>query len=319
MGATGMRGRRGGGGEGARRVVLVLNTHLDDQGRRSRVEGAKLILREIRELRREWPAVEGVVLAGDLNSEASVRGSSSRTGNEKDSKTDNIHVSSTTRSEASGATSHLNHSETEEDNAAAAAATDEEQEDAWSILNAPSSGLRDLRSFVPAEERYGHEMTFTGFNGRGDGEGRCTRIDFIHINAGVLNGTGRCGSSGYDRDDVVHERDGDAEGEGEGEVEVSIGETEIPAKSGAGGGEDMGEQQQQQHLAERDHDTNPLQRKKASPTLTEQGQDENEKEKEKRPKPPWHTKGYAVLPNIFDDGTYISDHRAVVGDLVLET
>jgi hypothetical protein len=27
--------------------------------------------------------------------------------------------------------------------------------------------------------------------------------------------------------------------------------------------------------------------------------------------------GYAVLPNRFDDGIYISDHRAVVGDVVL--
>ena len=31
----------------------------------------------------------------------------------------------------------------------------------------------------------------------------------------------------------------------------------------------------------------------------------------------WRCQGYAVLSNRFDDGVYISDHRAVVGDLVL--
>lgn len=32
---------------------------------------------------------------------------------------------------------------------------------------------------------------------------------------------------------------------------------------------------------------------------------------------PWQIEGYAVLPNRFEDGVYVSDHRAVVGDLVL--
>lgn len=32
---------------------------------------------------------------------------------------------------------------------------------------------------------------------------------------------------------------------------------------------------------------------------------------------PWSPLGYAVLPNVFDDGIYLSDHRAVVGDLRL--
>jgi hypothetical protein len=27
--------------------------------------------------------------------------------------------------------------------------------------------------------------------------------------------------------------------------------------------------------------------------------------------------GYAVLPNRFDDGVFVSDHRAVVADLVI--
>ncbi|MCJ1370889.1 hypothetical protein MMC20_002103 [Loxospora ochrophaea] len=32
---------------------------------------------------------------------------------------------------------------------------------------------------------------------------------------------------------------------------------------------------------------------------------------------PWAVKGYAVLENRFDDGVYSSDHRAVVGDVLL--
>ncbi|KAH6654488.1 Endonuclease/exonuclease/phosphatase [Truncatella angustata] len=34
---------------------------------------------------------------------------------------------------------------------------------------------------------------------------------------------------------------------------------------------------------------------------------------------PWTPLGYAVLPNVFDDKVYLSDHRAVVGDLRLES
>ncbi|ETS85583.1 hypothetical protein PFICI_03608 [Pestalotiopsis fici W106-1] len=32
---------------------------------------------------------------------------------------------------------------------------------------------------------------------------------------------------------------------------------------------------------------------------------------------PWSPLGYAILPNVFDNGIYLSDHRAVVGDLRL--
>lgn len=34
-------------------------------------------------------------------------------------------------------------------------------------------------------------------------------------------------------------------------------------------------------------------------------------------KQPCQTDGYAVLPNVFDTGIYVSDHRAVVGDITL--
>ena len=36
-----------------------------------------------------------------------------------------------------------------------------------------------------------------------------------------------------------------------------------------------------------------------------------------KPSLPWKAQGYGVLENRFDDGIYVSDHRAVVGDVVL--
>ena len=35
--------------------------------------------------------------------------------------------------------------------------------------------------------------------------------------------------------------------------------------------------------------------------------------------PRWRVEGYAVLPNVFEDGVYSSDHRCVVGDVSLYT
>lgn len=35
--------------------------------------------------------------------------------------------------------------------------------------------------------------------------------------------------------------------------------------------------------------------------------------------PRWMVEGYAVLPNVFEDGVYSSDHRAVIGDVTLYT
>ena len=53
---------------GTGRRVLAANTHLDDQGSVSRREGAKLIVKTLREVAQE-EAVDGYFLAGDLNSE----------------------------------------------------------------------------------------------------------------------------------------------------------------------------------------------------------------------------------------------------------
>ena len=38
-------------------------------------------------------------------------------------------------------------------------------------------------------------------------------------------------------------------------------------------------------------------------------------ERDERPR--WAVDGYAVLPNVFEDGVYCSDHRCVVGDVIL--
>ncbi|KAL4976830.1 Endonuclease/exonuclease/phosphatase [Aspergillus desertorum] len=55
----------------SRHTVLAMNTHLDDQGSRSRFEAAHIILRKIDEYRngRFGKIISGVFLAGDLNSE----------------------------------------------------------------------------------------------------------------------------------------------------------------------------------------------------------------------------------------------------------
>lgn len=34
---------------------------------------------------------------------------------------------------------------------------------------------------------------------------------------------------------------------------------------------------------------------------------------------PWQVDGYVVLPNVFEAGIYLSDHRAIVGDLRLQS
>ncbi|CBF78671.1 hypothetical protein AN7298.2 [Aspergillus nidulans FGSC A4] len=55
----------------SRHTVLAMNTHLDDQGSRSRFEAAHIILHKIDEYRngRFGNIISGIFLAGDLNSE----------------------------------------------------------------------------------------------------------------------------------------------------------------------------------------------------------------------------------------------------------
>jgi endonuclease/exonuclease/phosphatase family metal-dependent hydrolase len=145
--------------------VLLMNTHLDDQGRRSREESARIILRELKDRSERWD-VDAVVLGGDFNSE-----------------TDG---------------------------------------DAYPIIaNFEESGVVDVRMLAEGEQVYGEENTFTGFDGRGDGE-ELKRIDFLFL--------------GTRKEDNFFDL---------------------------------------------------------------------------------NTPAYAVLPNRFEDGVYLSDHRAVVADLVI--
>jgi len=116
--------------------------------------------------------------------------------------------------------------------------------EAYEVLNADGSGLVDMRTLIKFNNySYGNEMTFTGFNGHGDGGSWATRIDFIHL--------GMKSSS----DDA--------------------------------------------HLA---------------PSLTTW----TDRDAQAINHPAWEVQGYAILPNRFDDGVYISDHRAVVGDVLLK-
>ena len=53
----------------AGRKLLVMNTHLDDQGVVARREGTRILLEILGKLSREWRSVDAYGLAGDLNSE----------------------------------------------------------------------------------------------------------------------------------------------------------------------------------------------------------------------------------------------------------
>ncbi|KAF9108962.1 hypothetical protein BGX29_000050 [Mortierella sp. GBA35] len=107
--------------------ILALNTHLDDQGTRSRLESVKAILSHIASQERSLP----IFLAGDFNS-----------------------------------TPH---------------------EEAYKLL--ASETMFDLRNAVGRSLRYGHDHTFTGFEGR---EVDQKRIDFLFLNkhAWTIHGYG---------------------------------------------------------------------------------------------------------------------------------
>lgn len=158
------------------RRVLAMNTHLDDQGARSRFEGARMIVEEIDQELRLAGELRPVFLAGDLNSE--------------------------------------------------------EGDDAYRRLNDDASLIQNLRECIGPEERYGNKNTFTGFGHDGEPS---KRIDFIFL-----------------------------------------GPRRPPSKASAAGSGS-----------------------KAALLA-------------------WRPLGYSVLANRFDDGVYNSDHRAVVGDALLE-
>lgn len=56
-----------------------------------------------------------------------------------------------------------------------------ESDDAYEVLAAEDSGLVDARKIVPAERLWGEESTYTGFDGKGDGDTGDKRIDFLFL------------------------------------------------------------------------------------------------------------------------------------------
>jgi endonuclease/exonuclease/phosphatase family metal-dependent hydrolase len=103
-------------------TVLVLNTHLDDQGIQSRSEAARIILRKIDEyLDGSYPGtISGVILTGDFNSQ--------------------------------------------------------DTQEAYQVLTAADSPLVDSQKLTKPANRYGNEITWTGF---GYAEKPLKRIDYV--------------------------------------------------------------------------------------------------------------------------------------------
>lgn len=150
----------------SRKEVVAMNTHLDHQGRKSRLEAAKIIMQQV-DVISSQPGHADIptFLTGDFNSEPT--------------------------------------------------------EEAYLYFK-EKTPMADVQDLVAAEERYGHQYTFTGFRSK---EPRA-RIDFVFIKVGAESHT---------------------------------------------------------------HDASDQ----------------------------WAIKNYAVLENLYDDGVYSSDHRAVVADLEL--
>lgn len=103
-------------------TVLVLNTHLDDQGSRSRLEASRIILHKIDEYREGsyGASISGIILTGDFNSK--------------------------------------------------------ETEEAYQSLTATDSPLVDSQKLTKPAERYGNEITWTGF---GYEDEPSKRIDYV--------------------------------------------------------------------------------------------------------------------------------------------
>lgn len=102
------------------RSIAALNTHLDNEGSKSRLQAARIIAEQVKQL-----APLPVCLAGDFNSEPG--------------------------------------------------------EEAYSFLTTDGSPVYDLREAISPTERYGHDLTFTGF---GYEKWPKSRIDFLFLNKG---------------------------------------------------------------------------------------------------------------------------------------
>ena len=101
----------------SKKKVVAMSTHLDHVGPKSRVESAKIILKQTAEYKHQ---ANGIFLAGDFNSPPDT--------------------------------------------------------EAFKLMTSADSVMFDLRSVVPEEDRYGHTLTFSGFQGKPD-----HRIDFLFL------------------------------------------------------------------------------------------------------------------------------------------
>lgn len=124
-------------------TVLIMNTHLDDQGSRSRSEAARIILSKIDEyLNGSFDeSISGVILTGDFNSK--------------------------------------------------------DTQEAYQVLTGAASPLVDSQSLTKASERYGNEITWTGF---GYADQPLKRIDYVllgPVDKKVSSSTLPWGSLGY--------------------------------------------------------------------------------------------------------------------------
>lgn len=104
----------------SKKKVVAMSTHLDHAGPKSRVESAKIILKQTAEYKNE---ADGIFLAGDFNSPPDT--------------------------------------------------------EAYKLMTSDNSLMFDLREHVPEERRYGHNLTFSGFQGKPD-----HRIDFLFLEKG---------------------------------------------------------------------------------------------------------------------------------------
>lgn len=101
----------------SKKKVVAMSTHLDHAGPKSRVESAKIILKQTADYKGQ---ADGIFLAGDFNSPPDT--------------------------------------------------------EAYKLMTSDQSLMFDLRSSVPEEDRYGHELTFSGFQNQPD-----HRIDFVFL------------------------------------------------------------------------------------------------------------------------------------------
>ncbi len=191
---------------------------------------------------------------------------------------------------------------------------------AYEVLNGPGTGIRDSKGLSSETSTpYGNDMTFTGFNGNGDGDDRPKRIDFIHL------GMKSSYYVGEDRDSQWHRALSDLElinKEAGKKARLAAHDYTAPVRERTANSQrepietDSSGLEYPYVLQSFDFDSflNDTDSHERARIIHFENQAKAEYERQFMP---WKSQGCAVLPNRFDDGVYISDHRAVVGDLVL--